>query len=379
MLRETASDSAALRLSGRTWIVVASCIATTIAVLQTVQIMMGYGRAHFPLTFALELPVWFTWILLFPVISCIALRFPLSGSAWKRHLPIHVVASVAASLSLLTISTLGRAIVAHILLFVGLPLTSFEDQIIAAAASPMVTLPYAIRVYFVFPVLLYFAVVAFHDAMLYSQTIGLRRAREAELEALLAKSQLEALKSQLHPHFLFNSLNTISALVVHDPLVARRVIGRLSDLLRYALKDDGHTVPLADELSFLQGYVEIQNARFREQLQVQWHIDDGVESVRVPRMVLQPLVENAIRHGANMEGEMVVDVSAARENGHLRLSVSDTGPGFPAASNKSTGIGLANTRERLASLYGDGATLRLGTNAAGGACVSIELPLPAPA
>jgi LytS/YehU family sensor histidine kinase len=164
-----------------------------------------------------------------------------------------------------------------------------------------------------------------------------RRYREREviasaLEAQLARAQLSALRAQLHPHFLFNALNTISALIPRDPSAADRMIERLGELLRQSLEAEGAAeVPLEEELRFLDGYLEIERARFRDRLAVTTRVDRGTMRARVPSLILQPLVENAIRHGvAPRAAPGSVEIRAEHEDGVLRLVVKDDGPGEPA-------------------------------------------------
>jgi len=198
--------------------------------------------------------------------------------------------------------------------------------------------------------------------------------RASLLQAQLADARLDALRMQLNPHFLFNTLHAVAALVERDPAGVRRMIARLSELLRLAMDSDAeHEVALREELDFLRRYIEIMEVRFQGRLRIEVNVDDGVLTALVPRLILQPLVENAFEHGASRaEAGGVVEIAARRRDGQLVLSVSDPGPGVEEGMEE--GVGLANTRARLAELYGGAASLELATRAEGGARAEIVLP-----
>ncbi|MFN8574647.1 MAG: histidine kinase [Gemmatimonadaceae bacterium] len=201
--------------------------------------------------------------------------------------------------------------------------------------------------------------------------------RESEqLQTRLAQAQLQALRLQLNPHFLFNTLNTITALVHTDPHAAERMIVGLSELLRISLGSVGEQeVPLSRELEVLEHYLEIQQVRFADRLQVQYRVAPGTEGALVPNLLLQPLVENAIKHGiAPRAASARIDIAAHRSNGALTLEVSDNGTGNTHAAPAGDGLGLRNTRERLRSLYGDDYRFDAAPQHEGGYRVVIELP-----
>jgi two-component system, LytTR family, sensor kinase len=199
--------------------------------------------------------------------------------------------------------------------------------------------------------------------------------RASQLQAQIAEAQLEALKMQLHPHFLFNTLNAISALQFEDPERAQRALVRLADFLRLTLENAGvQEVTLDSEVDFLMRYLEIERIRFPEKLTVQMEIDPATRDAQVPNLILQPLVENAIRHGiAAKTAPGRIEISSSKNNGALLLRVRDTGPGITAPPRE--GIGLANTRARLDRLYGAASHLRLKNATGGGLEASIEIPL----
>ncbi len=185
---------------------------------------------------------------------------------------------------------------------------------------------------------------------------------------------------QLHPHFLFNTLHSISALVHKDPDAADRMIARLGDFLRLTL-DTAATqeVPLRQELNFLNCYLEIERIRFHDRLTTRLHVEPQTLSCRVPNLILQPIVENAIRHGIGPRSAPGrIEISAKRDHGSLRIEVRDNGPGLPAISKPNgrarEGVGLANTRERLAQLYGGSHRLELKNAPDGGLVVTLEIP-----
>ncbi len=191
-----------------------------------------------------------------------------------------------------------------------------------------------------------------------------------------ARAQLDALRAQLHPHFLFNALNSISVLTEEDPARANRMLIRLSDLLRTVLRrNDDHEVPLEEELAFLRSYLEIQRLRFEERLTVNIDVDDEARTAFVPVMVLQPLVENAVRYAVEPQREGGrVSVRARRVAEQLLLEVCDDGPGLGSEREHHSGIGLANTRARLEGLYGAAQELRLEAAKGGGLAVRIRIP-----
>jgi signal transduction histidine kinase len=204
----------------------------------------------------------------------------------------------------------------------------------------------------------------------------LLEARASQLEAQLAHARLDALRMQLNPHFLFNTLHAVSALVERDPGGVRRMIARLSELLRHTLDSRGtEEVPLAEELAFLQRYLDIMAVRFQGRLRVQTSVDDAVKEARVPNFILQPLVENALEHGVSRtSGEAEIEIRARREGHQLVVSVHDRGPGLDANAAELGGVGLTNTRARLAGLYGDAASVTVRSEAGGGAASELRLP-----
>ena len=203
-----------------------------------------------------------------------------------------------------------------------------------------------------------------------------RELRTSQLEALLAQTRLQMLSMQLQPHFLFNTLNTIAEMVHQQPAAAERMIGGLSHLLRETLHAGlVDRVPLSQELALLDRYIEIQRARFGDRLTVTVTVPDEANHALVPTLLLQPLVENAIKHGIGARaGAGFIEIIAAKKGEQLQIAIADDGPGLPSGSLPG-GIGLDNCRSRLQTLYGENAfALSIANRPAGGAIVTVSLP-----
>jgi two-component system, LytTR family, sensor kinase len=198
-------------------------------------------------------------------------------------------------------------------------------------------------------------------------------------ERLLMQARVDALISQINPHFLFNTLNTVSSLIRFDPDTARALLLKLSNILRRRLKSQVHFVPLKQELDFIDDYLDIEVVRFgSEKLQIRKKVDPGTLDVLVPSMILQPLVENAIRHGIapKLEGG-VVTLGASRDNGKLRVEVIDNGVGIPVQKRHEiydSGIGISNVRERLRVLYGQLFSMTIDSQPGRGTTIRLEIP-----
>jgi len=224
--------------------------------------------------------------------------------------------------------------------------------------------------------LTYAAIVGLVHLVDYYRKYRDRELRSSRLEARLTRAELDVLKMQLHPHFLFNTLHAISTLMHRDVAAADRMLTRLADLLRLAIADgSAQEVTLAHELEFIGRYLEIQQIRFPDRLRIRMEVAPETLDALVPSLVLQPLVENAVRHGIAPRvsgGELAV--RAAREGESLTLEVMDDGPGLPAQGASAGGVGLANTRARLEQLYGKRHRFDMVNRAEGGLRIAIVLP-----
>jgi len=225
----------------------------------------------------------------------------------------------------------------------------------------------------------YWAIVGLSHALRYNGEARDRELRESQLETHLVEAQLQALQRQLQPHFLFNTLNTISALMHRDVDAADNMIAKLSDLLRISLHNVGtQEVPLKEELDFLSKYLEIEQSRFRDRLTVVFDVQPDTLDALVPHLVLQPLVENSIKHGIGPRPTPGrIEIRSRRTGSLLELEVKDNGLGLSAArlTDFNRGVGLANTRSRLQHLYGSSHRFEFRQPAGGGLSVLVAIPL----
>lgn len=226
----------------------------------------------------------------------------------------------------------------------------------------------------------YWIIVLGHLGWQYYKAYRERERQAAALATELVQARLQALRMQINPHFLFNTLNTISALIHDNPEAADRMVIRLSELLRRTLdRGDVQEVPLREELDFLRSYLAIEQMRFPDRLAVNYQIEPRSQELLVPHLILQPLVENALRHGILPREEAGrIDISARVDGEHLELKVRDNGNGLDAAHANGNGgregIGLKNVRSRLAQLYGAGQEFVIGNAPGGGVEARIRLP-----
>ena len=328
-----------------------------------------HGRSQ---PFANVLIPWLTcgylWAALTPLTLWLARRFPLEKEVIVRRVALHLLFAVLISLlHLVAFTFVFQAFVRHAAdpFF---PLGPFQDVVVGQ---------------FHFNLLLYCVVIGLYQTFDYYRRFREREQRAAQLEleaaqleTQLTRAQLDALKMQLHPHFLFNTLNTISVLMEEDVNAANEMLLRLSDLLRAALKnDEAHEVTLEEELQFLAKYLQIEQARFHDRLQIR--IDPAPETLTayLPNLILQPLIENAIRHAvAPRTIETLIEIRSHKRDGQLHLSVTDNGEGMVDQATPTNGIGLRNTRARLEKLYGPHQDFKLETATGGGVHISIIIP-----
>ena len=311
---------------------------------------------------------WLAWAPLTPAIAWLAQQFSLVGNEWKRNLAVHVPAFLLISIAHSLAST---AIVLAI------------DPFDSMGASPKTFWPRFISRLpeaFGSNLLVYGAVIGIFYALDYYRKYREREFLATRLEAQLAQAQLESLRMQLHPHFLFNTLNNIVALVRDNRNAAAvSMLVGLSDLLRHTLDHSARQeVELREELNFIKLYLSIQEMRFSDRLRIELNIDPETMKAMVPNLILQPLTENALRHGiARSADSGLIGITSAAEDGHLRLTVYDDGAGLPDnwQLKGSAGIGLANTAARLQQLYDDNHQFDIRNRAGGGVEVAILLPL----
>ncbi|PYS88721.1 MAG: histidine kinase [Acidobacteria bacterium] len=330
---------------------------------------VGYTANGYPVTWTQvltwALTEWEIWALLSPFILVLARRFYIDRQNWRKTVAVHLLLGIGFS-------------------FIQLVMHAAAEQWMTWAWEPGEQMTFSSSFYHLLTkklhlnLLTYFVIIGVSSAIEYYRRYQERERLTAQLEAQLSRAQLQALKMQLHPHFLFNTLNTISALIHRDPRAADQMVARLGDLLRLTLDHHGiEEVPLKEELEFLEKYLEIEQTRFHDRLSVRMEIDPASLDALLPSLLLQPLVENAIRHGISARpGAGQIEISARRENGTLQLAVRDNGTGLPAdwETCGQLGVGLANTRARLAQLYGARHTFELANMPGGGLEVAIAIP-----
>jgi signal transduction histidine kinase len=305
---------------------------------------------------------WYAWALFASAMFSICRRFDFSTRPWRTVLT-HLGCGAVASLLHCCVLTTGARI---------------ESQVLHTGFSWPDLFKFIVANHFHEDVLTYAAIVSAWYALDYHNRFRERERRAAELEAHLAQARLQMLKTQLHPHFLFNTLNGIAALIYENPKAAHRMLARLSELLRMSLQDDAaQEVALRAELEFGRRYLELEQIRFGSRLTLQWDIAPETLEACVPNLLLQPLLENAIKHAiAPFSTPGKISVFSCREKDTLLLRVSDNGPGL-SEFNEGTGrsgIGLINTRARLRELYGDQHRIELNRAESGGLVVEIALP-----
>ena len=303
---------------------------------------------------------WYVFAFLSLPAIWLGRRIRLEGRYWKRHFTLHLMASVVFSVLWMIL----RAAIEQ-----------WQNWQTGQPGNFFTAFTHALVATFFFNLLIYWVIVSVSHAVAYYLKFQEREFRAAELERRLVEAKLQALQMQLNPHFLFNTLHSISALMHRDVEAADRMIAQLSDLLRQTLdQSDAHEVPLRQELEFLERYLQIEQTRFGDRLAVQMDIPPEILDARVPNLLLQPLVENAIRHGIEPQaGAGKILLQGRQRNGTLSLSVQDNGAGASKAPSRE-GIGLSNTRSRLQQLYPNQFRFSLASPAEGGFLVTVEIP-----
>ena len=325
----------------------------------------GRFYGNWLLIFSWDLISWILWLPLTPIILWVGRRFRFDRERWLPNVSLYLLAGVVLS-------------IAHLILQVAINFGLIYG--FRSLPAFLVYKNFVLLSNFLVGLVVYGLILAVGMALNYYGKYRQEELRASQLETQLAQSQLQALKMQLHPHFLFNTLNSISALQLVDVRAAQKMMARLGDFLRMTLDNVGaQEVTLKEEIEFLQCYLEIERTRFDKRLTTKLLIAPDTLDARVPNLILQPIVENAIRHGiAPRLAPGTISISAQRENGLLRVQVIDNGKGLAENAGKETGsgkgLGLANTRLRLEHLYGSEARLHLANAAEGGLVVTLEIP-----
>ena len=346
------------------WWLAGFAIWTVLAILAVLQNAIFFKAAGQPVPWGNLLPLrladWYTCALFTPVYFWLVRRYPLDEGGWLRAVPIHLAATAV-------IVVVKYAIY-----------TPLYNALRPPGRDPS-TFGEMLAGHFIIENVIFWAMIGVIQAIESFRKLREREVQAAQLAGQLANARLDALTGQLHPHFLFNTLQGISTLLHRDPAAADTMLARLSDLLRRTLqRGGGHEVTLAEELELLELYLGIMRTRFADRLTVDIDVPSPLHGALVPRFLLQPLVENAIQHGIERRaGAGHIEIAARQVGESLMLTVRDDGPGIRGSGGPppSEGVGLSNTRHRLRQLYGDAQRLELSDGAAGGFEVSIALPL----
>lgn len=307
----------------------------------------------------------YMWGAISLLVYRVAFKLGLDRKRWVRSIVIHLGLAIVFALAQIYLDS--AAFFAY-------------DRVFFHAMDPAKATVWGIYLNFLkemlhTAILIYLLIAFVCHAMIYYRQYRDEELRRAEMQSRLAQARLDSLKMQIHPHFLFNTLNSIAALIHIDPQAADRMIARLSDLLRMTLEAGGaQTVPLREEIEFLNRYLDIQKIRFQERLRVEIELDREAPSAHVPSLILQPLVENAIRHGINpcpSGGDLKISAKRAGEN--LTIEIANTGA-VGTSTDIRSGRGLTLTRERLSHLYGTHHTFSIQNGLNPEFVVAITLP-----
>lgn len=329
--------------------------------------MLTRGQELQAWVFRSEVAYWWVWIPLTPVALWVARRHRITRANWRRSVAIHCAVALMIGMAHETILFALSSVLPEAL--------SISPPGREVAATALRRFPVMVLTGFY----KYWALIGVYYAFDYARKYRERDVAAAQLASKLAQAELQALRMQLQPHFLFNTLHAVSMLNFTDVDAANRMLVRLSDLLRMSLDNSGRpTVPLRVELEFLAKYLEIEQTRFQDRLTVSYDVDPELLDLEVPHLIMQPLVENAIRHGtAQLTRDGRIEVAASRTDHELLLSVCDNGPGLPRdwSVDRNAGIGITNTRARLRQSYGSAELLELMGRSEGGLCAQLRIPL----
>lgn len=339
---------------------------TIVALFFSTQIFMMFYSEGQPIpykrAFIVQGSACYLWALVTPLVLWLARRFCIDRNQWVRKMALHFVFSLVLVTVLISL---------HFIVY----------MVLAGQASAITPLR---LVGYLYPnldrwLLVYWLILLMSHAFNYYNSYRKGELKASQLRTQLVQSQLEALKMQVQPHFLFNTLHSISALLSKDTEGARKMITRLGDFLRLTLENSGSMeVTLQQEIEFLNGYLEIERIRFQDRLTTDIRIDPSVLEARVPNLILQPIVENAMKHAVVNSRSGHVEISAAPRNGAVHIEVKDNGPGLAVdrtlEMRRGKGLGLANTQARLVGLYGTSARFEMTNHPSGGLVVSIDIP-----
>jgi len=311
-------------------------------------VFVGFGAAS-----------WVSWLALAPLVIAVGRRVPFSRTTWRQAAAVHTITLLGCYI----VSTLVLIWLSTLLLAPTEPAT-FDMAMLTLLTSSRLSLA----------IFTYATILAMDRVLLTREVLRWRELQAIRLEQLATQSRLDALAARLEPHFLFNTLQSVSALVDTDPPRARTMLAQVGDLLRDALSSPGTgDVRLQEELRLLSRYLAIEETRFADRLQVEWDIAPDATSLAVPRFLLQPIAENALRHGlAPKTGRGRLRIGAARTGPQLQLVIWNDGVPLPATVRE--GVGLTTTRERLLTRYGTVASLTLRTTLDGGVATVIDVP-----
>jgi len=344
-------------------------IWTVIGLVFTLQYYFTSFRSQRPIKFNdaayLQMTWSYLWALGTPLVLWLTVKIPIERQNWVRNSLFHIPLSILVSVTLTAIG--------HVIIWLHWDWPK---------GKPF-SMEYLIRFVignFSEGIGIYLLIALTGYAFSYYRRFRRGELRALQLEAQLSQAQLQALKMQLHPHFLFNTLHSISALLNKQPEAARTMITRLGDFLRLTLENSGtQEVTLQKEMEFLRCYLEIERVRFQDRLTTRVDVSPPALDAKVPNLILQPIVENAIRHGiAPRSTPGLIEILAKPHNGTLRIQVRDNGPGLPADRTPekmfTKGLGLANTERRLDRLYGAAHRFDLVNDPGGGLVVTLEIP-----
>jgi two-component sensor histidine kinase len=307
---------------------------------------------------------WLLYAVLTPFVFRAGRRWPLQPPHLERSIALHIAGALG-----MCVAWAGLGTVLRLAIFSVPPDLTGTKVLREFVGWVFTTLPFGVGVYF--------ALIGIEHSLFYFAQARERETQAARLAAQLAEARLGALRMQLNPHFLFNSLNAITVLVRdQNTATASRMLELLSDVLRQVLRvEETHETTLAEELDFLERYLAIEQVRFSDRLRPRIEIDPAIAGAAVPRFLLQPLVENALRHGIARRADAgALSVGAHREDADLVLTVRDDGPGLTSGAPAPGGVGLANTRARLAALYGERGSLEIANAEGGGVVATVRLP-----